>query len=181
MKVRNTPLPASWLKNDDPGPLAPGGLGAARRRAIPMTSGNSAVTARSSRFRLRNRTSRSSEAYKRRYDLTGRGTRSADPATLPGVAGISTADIEALTGEPDEQVFQAGRGDREAADADPGLDELGADLLRRGVAQHGRRLGLGRQGVGQAETGQHLGRRLGVGGLHRDPGGAGPAKFGQRA
>ena len=42
-------------------------------------------------------------------------------------------------------------------------------------------VGLGRLGVGQAKPGQHLGRRLGVGGLHGDPGGAGPAQLGQRA
>src|SRR5215468_12332269 len=117
MKVRNTPLPASWLKNATPAPLPPSGLGADSRRAMPMTSGNSAVTASSRRLRRRSRTRRSSE-----------------PKNL-------AADIEPLTGQADEQVLQARRGDREAADADPGVHELGADLLGRGVAEHGRGLG----------------------------------------
>ena len=36
----------------------------------------------------------------------------------------SSGDIEALSGEPDEQVLQARRGDLEAADPDAGLDEF---------------------------------------------------------
>src|SRR5207248_10190413 len=100
MKVRNTPLPASWLKKATPAPLPPSGRGAASRSAMPMTRGKMAVTASSSRLRLRSSTSRSSEAL-----------------NLP-------ADIEALPGQPDEQVLQAGRGDREAADAHAGLHQL---------------------------------------------------------
>src|ERR1700678_2196254 len=121
MKVRKTPLPASWLKNAAPDPLPPPwppcGCGAARRKAMPMTSGNTAVTASSSRFRRRPKTSRSSEAK-----------------------NLGT-DIEALTGEAHEQVLQARRGDREAADPDASLDKLGADPLRCDVAQHRRHLG----------------------------------------
>src|ERR1700683_5427168 len=116
MKVRKTPLPASWLKNAAPDPLPPPcppcGCGAARRKAMPITRGNTAVTASSSRFRRRPKTSRSSEA-KNLY-------------------------IEALAGETDEQVLQARRGDREAADPDSGLDELSADPLGGGAAQHRR-------------------------------------------
>ena len=42
-------------------------------------------------------------------------------------------------------------------------------------------LGRGRLRVGQAQPGQHLGRRLRVGGLHRDPDGSGPPQLGQRS
>src|SRR5712691_5457744 len=124
MKVRKTPLPASWLKNATPAPLPPSGRGAASRRAIPMTRGKTAVTASSSRFLRRRNTSLSSAVKNLREARTGRGASPA--ATL-----TSAVDIEALPGEADEQVFQARRGDREAADTDPGVHELGADLFRR--------------------------------------------------
>src|SRR5580658_818731 len=146
MKVRNTPLPASWLKNATPGPLPPPcGWGAATRRAIPMTTGKTAVTASSSRFRLRAKTSRSAAANSRSQPraaeggtdaagAAGAGPGSAGPGSAgpgsagpgsagPGSAGpgsggpagaaASAVDIEALPGEPDEQVLQPGRGHRE--------------------------------------------------------------------
>ncbi len=72
MKARNTPLPASWLKNATPGPLPPPcGCGAATRSAIPMTTGNTTVTASSSRFRLRRKTSRSSAPSSRSQARAG--------------------------------------------------------------------------------------------------------------
>src|SRR5579863_4086807 len=147
MKVRNTPLPASWLKNATPGPLPPPpcGCGAATRSAIPMTTGNTTVTASSSWLRRRPKTSRSSARNSRnqaRAGLRGEWTAGAGPAG----AGRSTVDIEALPGQPDEQVLQAGRRDREAADADPGVHELGADPFRLGVAE--QRGGLVRPGLG---------------------------------
>src|SRR5580658_5447466 len=204
MKVRNTPLPASWLKNATPGPLPPPcGCGAATRRAIPMSTGNTAVTASSSRFRLRAKTSRSSAANSRSQaraaeggtdaaGAAGAGPGSAGPGSAgpgsggpgsggPAGAAASAVDIEALPGEPDEQVLQAGRGHREAADPDPGVDELGADPFRLGVAQRGRGFVRPGLGAGEAQAGEHLDRALGVGGLHDDPGGTGPAEFGQRA
>src|SRR5580704_11031916 len=178
MKVRNTPLPASWLKNAAPGPLPPPcGCGAATRSAIPMTTGNTTVTASSSWLRRRPKTSRSSDRNSRAQDAAG--LRAAAMAG-PGVT-VSAVDIETLPGEPDEQVLQARRGDREAADADPGVHELGADAFRLGLAQQGRGLVRAGLGVGQAEGGEHLDRAVGVGGLHDDPGGAGPAQLGQRA
>src|SRR5580698_9189887 len=112
---------------------------------MPITRGNTAVTASSSRFRLRPKTSRSSEA-KNLY-------------------------IEALAGKADEQVFQARRGDREAADPDAGLDELGADpptpprslgpapsrVRAAGPRrQRGRAAGRGRQRVGAAGPGARI-------------------------
>src|SRR5260370_11475780 len=178
IKVRNTPLPASWLKNATPGPLPPCGCGAASRSAIPMTTGNTTVAASSSRFRRRRKTSRSSAPNSRSHARTGlRAAASAAPA--PGSAAASAAsavDIETLPGEPDEQVLEAGRGDREAADADPGVHELGADAFRLGVAQQGRGLVRAGLGVGQAEGGEHLDRAVGVGGLPHDPDTAGPAQ-----
>src|SRR5580658_3756659 len=171
MKVRNTPLPASWLKNATPGPLPPCGCGAATRSAIPMTTGNTTVTASSSWLRRRPKTSLSSAPNSRsqaRAGLRAAGAAGAGPGPGPGAgsAGASAVDIETLPGEPDEQVLQAGRGDREAADADPGVHELGADVFRLGVAQQGGGLVRPGLGVGEAEGGEHLDRAVGVGGLH---------------
>src|SRR5579859_2953272 len=175
MKVRNTPLPASWLKNATPGPLPPCPCGAATRNAIPMTTGNTTVTASSSWLRRRPKTSRSSDRNSRPQDAAGLRA-----AVGPRVT-VSAVDIETLPGEPDEQVLQARRGDREAADADPGVYELGADAFRLGLSQQGRGLVRAGLGVGQAKGGEHLDRAVGVGGLHHDPGRAGPAQLGQRA
>src|SRR5580704_1592175 len=180
MKVRNTPLPASWLKNATPGPLPPCGCGAATRSAIPMTTGNTTVTASSSRFRRRPKTSRSSAPNSRSQARAGLRAAGAAGAG-PGRAGASAVDIETLPGEPDEQVLEAGRGDREAADADPGVHELGADAFGLGVTQQGRGLVRPGLGIGEAEGGEHLDRAVGVGGRHHDPGGAGAAQLGQRA
>src|SRR6516165_7007954 len=197
MKDMNTPLPASWLKNDAPGPLAPCGWGAARRRAIPITTGNTTVTASSTRFRFRRNTSRSSEENSLNHARTTPGRAPARPGSWPtaasagrpggdrtagaGTAGSLSVDIEALPGEPDEQVLQARRGDLEAADPDAGLDELGADPLRLRITQRGRGLAGSGLRIGQADAGQHLDRALGIGGPHDNPGGAGPAQPGQRA
>src|ERR1700719_327080 len=131
MKVRNTPLPASWLKNATPGPLPPPcGCGAATRSAIPMTTGNTTVTASSSRFRRRPNTRRSSERSSRHQARAGWRDTGATPvpdgAAVSAASVASAVDIEALPGEPDEQVLQAGRGDREAADPDPGVHQLRA-------------------------------------------------------
>src|SRR5262245_58501482 len=116
MKVRNTPFPASWLKNPAAGGPPPplSGRGAASRSAMPMTRGKTAVTASRRRFRRRNRTRRSSAEKNLRSERTGWG------AATP--ARTSATDIESLPGQPDEQVFQARRGDGEAADPDAGVD-----------------------------------------------------------
>ncbi len=141
MKARNTPLPASWLKNDPTGPLPfgpppPWECGAASRRAIPISSGNNAVTASSSRFRFRRKTSLSSEQKNLSQARTGPGAVVREPGS-PGLVSVAAGsavslpvDIEALPGQAHEQLFQAGRGDRETADADPVADQLGADAFR---------------------------------------------------
>src|SRR5580704_11064207 len=104
---------------------------------MPMTTGNTAVTTSSSRFRRRRKTSRSSDRNSRpqaRTLLAGTpvpvrsaGTSGAgrdwgaDPGAPAGsgvgaMAGVgagapagSGADIEAFAGQAHEQVFQAGR------------------------------------------------------------------------
>src|ERR1700746_3963959 len=117
-----------------------------------MTTGNATVTASSSMFRLRRNTSRSSAENNRNQARAGWCRAGA------GSAGTSTVDTETLPGEPDEQVLQAGRGDREATDSDPGVDEFGADPYRLGVAQLGRGFVRSGLGIGEAEGDEHLDR-----------------------
>src|ERR1700734_3404987 len=101
---------------------------------MPMTMGKTGGRASSSWFRRRPKTSRSSATKNRnqvRAGLREAVTAGAGPARMRRSAG----DIEALTGEADEQVLQAGRGHGVAADPDAGVHQLRADPLPLGVAQ----------------------------------------------
>ncbi len=90
---------------------------------MPMMIGNTATTASSSRLRRRRKTWRSSDKKKRSQARAGptAGRPSVRPrATDPGPAredsadwpdltvGASAIDVVPLSGEPDEQLLQAG-------------------------------------------------------------------------
>ena len=87
MKLRNTPLPASWVMNATLGPPVAFGCWV-RRSPMPMMTGNNATTTRSAWFRRRPKTSRSSDRKRRSHARTGavptvtsgRPARGRDPA-----------------------------------------------------------------------------------------------------
>src|SRR5271154_70987 len=116
MKVRNKPLPASWLKNAAPpelGPFPPPPCGAAAFRPIPISSGKSAATRSSSWLRRRKKVIRSSLAKNLRSARTAPAD-SGPPTLVVGWTDVrsalvsSTFDIEALPGQADEEILQAG-------------------------------------------------------------------------
>src|SRR5262252_8813081 len=181
MNVRNTPLPASWLKNATPAPFPPSGCGAAAFSPIPMISGNNVTTASSSWLRRRKNTSLSSLRKNLRFPRTYAAVSLTSAASLAAGTASSALDIEALSGQADEQVLQARGLHGQAADADPGVHQLGADAFRLGVAELGGDHVLPRHRVGEAELAEHLGRRHHVGGVHRDPRGGGAAQLGERS
>src|SRR5579875_848673 len=146
---------------------------------MPMRIGKRATTASSSRLRRRRNTSRSSDRKTR-----SQARKAPTPAARPGVPAVTVAsaiDVEPLSGQPDEQVLQAGGDHGQAADTDAGADELGADPFGLVVGERRRDLVPGHLGVWQAEPGQH-GRGGGrLGGLDPDAGGAAGAELGQGA
>src|ERR1700721_557001 len=121
MKLRNTPLPASWLKNAAP----PGG--AAAFRPIPISSGKSATTKSSSWLRRRKKVIRSSLVKNLRFARTDPAD-SGPPTLLTGWTDVSSAlvsstfDIEALPGQADEQVLEARGLHAQSADGDARVD-----------------------------------------------------------
>src|SRR5215472_14162877 len=138
MNVRNTPLPASWLKNATPAPFPPpSGCGAAAFSPIPMTSGNNATTASSSWLRRRKKTSLSSLRKNLRFPRTYAPVWLTSAGSPVAGSASSALDIEALSGQPDEQVLQARGLHRQAADADAGVHQLGADAFRLGITELG--------------------------------------------
>src|SRR6202020_2628556 len=146
MKVRNTPLPASWLKNaalPELGPFPPPPCGAPALRPIPISSGKSAATSSSSWLRRRKKVTLSSLVKNLRFARTGPAD-SGSPTLLVGstdvrpALGSSTFDIEALPGQADEKVLQAGGLHGQSADGDAGVHQFGGDALRLDGAQLGR-------------------------------------------
>src|SRR5262249_49732852 len=162
MNVRNTPLPASWLKNaadESVRPLP----GPAIFSPIPMASGNSATTTSSSWLRRRKKTSLSSLRKNLRFPRTNAADSPPSAASAALRTASSACDIEALPGQPDEQLLQAGRFHGQAADADAGVHKLGADAFRLGIAEFGGDHVLPGHRVGETQLAEHLGRRRHVG------------------
>src|SRR3984957_965697 len=180
-KDKNTPLPVTSPRKagappPPPPPVAPDSLS-----PMPMMIGITATTPSRARLRLRRNTRRSSEPNMR---IQARGGAGGEPgegsasAGVPGVPGVSSAvDIEALPGQADEQVFQAGPHGGQSAHRDARVHQVGAQPLGQEVAQPGGRLALARLGFRQADLDQHVGRGLRVGGLPPDPGLAAAAQF----
>ncbi len=115
MKLRNTPLPASWLKNAalpeaGPFPPPPPPCGAAAFRPIPISSGKRAATRSSSWLRRRKKVILSSLVNNLRFARTVPGD-SGPAALVAGRADVrsalvsSTFDIEALPGQADEKIL----------------------------------------------------------------------------
>src|ERR1700722_1800919 len=191
MKLRNTPLPASWLKNAAPpeaGPFPPPPppCGAAAFRPIPISSGNSAATSSSNWLRRRKKVTRSSLAKNLRFARTdptdsGPSVLAAGRADVSSALVSSTFDIEALPGQADEQVLQARGLNGKTADGDARVHQFGVDALRLNVAELGRDRVFARHRIGQAELLHDLGRRRQVGGADRDPGSGGAAQRRQLA
>src|SRR6202046_5415755 len=191
MKVRNTPLPASWLKNAalpeaGPFPPPPSPCGAAALRPIPISSGKSAATSSSSWLRRRKKVTLSSLVKNLRFARTGPAA-SGSPTLLVGSTDVrpalvsSTFDIEALPGQADEKVLQAGGLHGQSADGDARVHQFGGDALRLKVAQLGGDRVIHRDRIGQAQLLHDLGRRGQVGGADRDPGRGGATQRGQLA
>src|ERR1700722_2078791 len=189
MKLRNTPLPASWVMNATLGPpeFPPW---SPRRSPMPMMRGNNPTTTRSAWFRRRPKTSRSSDRKKRSHAWTGasrpRPAAAAPPASPARAGGASavetsTIDIEPLSSESHEEILQAGGDHPEPADPDARPDEFRADPLGLIACELRRYLVSGDLRVGEAEPFEHRhpGGRLRC--LAPDAGGAGGAQFLQRA
>ena len=109
-----------------------------------MRMGKSATTASSRRFRRRRKTWRSSERKKRsqaRAGPTGTGPAAGPgPAAGDSIAVASAIDVKPLSGQPDEEVLQAGGHDAQAADPDPGVDKARTDPFGLEVTELGRDL-----------------------------------------
>src|SRR5215204_7164997 len=89
------------------------------------------------------------------------------PGAVP-TSNTSTADIEAFSGQGDEDVFQIGFEDRESEDGYVVVDQIRHDFLNGDVAEvagDGVRL---LRDVGQSELRQHPGRVSDPIGIHLD-------------
>src|ERR1022692_72293 len=185
---RNTPLSAIWPMNaPPPGPPPEPGGGVLIRSTMPRKTGAPASTANMARLRGRRKTIRHSDRKSRSQCLTGAaGVASpAGPAGPAGPADVLTAallvDIEALTGQPDEQILQAGPDGLQAGHRDSRAHQLGVDPLRRLLAEPGADLAVLDGDLGQPQAGQPLGGRASLDGPNQDPRLAAAAQVGQRA
>src|SRR6478672_5877296 len=130
--TRNRPLPEIWVSSGGPSP----GAGADAFTAMPMSTGGPASTTRSARLRRRPNVSLSSLHSSRRKAprRTGRTTASvagAAPERSRSLVGpTSLRDIEALTGEPDEQVLERRPVQGQATDGNAVRHQRAGDLLR---------------------------------------------------
>src|SRR5579872_4924862 len=178
MNVRNTPFPASWLKNAllAFGPFPPRSPpdGADSFSAIPISTGNAAATARRTRFRRRRNTRPSSDLRNLQVGITAAASR-------PASAAMVSVDIETLTGKAHEQVLEAGRDHAESAYPHTRGDELGADALGLDVAEQRGCLAVGGVRLGQAESGEDLDGLLDVAGPHADSGRPGVPQIAERS
>src|SRR5580704_10608523 len=169
---RNTPLPATWVRNAAPSPFPPPPpfppRGTATRSAVPSRMGIATTTASRARLRHRRKMSPSSERSSRSHGRTkprrAALTASAPPGAGPVTAGASAVDIEALPGEFHEQVLQAGPRRVEAGHGHPGHDQFPADGLRGLLADLRAGLTVAGLDVGQPQLGQHLRCQGGLGG-----------------
>src|SRR5262249_3856382 len=122
--------------------------------ATAIRIGTQASTASSAWLRRRRNTMPSSERANRSERAAfSRGTRSRTARS-----GASARDIEALPGQSDEYVFQAGPLDGELANAHAGPDERLDDVLGPRIAQHRVRPTVHCGHTRQAQPGEHPGR-----------------------
>src|ERR1700692_4864542 len=108
------------------------------------------------------------DAYRPSGEISriGVGAR-AEAGTGGDVSCRSTFDIEALSGQADEEILKAWGLHVESAHAAVGTHELRGDLLARQVAELGGDQVLTRLQVGQAELGEDLRRGRDIGGAPR--------------
>src|ERR1022692_1824571 len=163
---RKTPFPAICpTKTPAPGPPDPG-VGVLIQSTRPRKTGAAASTASMARFRGRRKTFLSSERKNRSQCRTG---AEPGPAAVCGTSVTLAVDIEAFSGQLDEQVLQAGPHGLQAGHRDSGVDEFGVDLFRRMLAE-GRADPPGTDGdVGQPELVEHVGRGGDLGRPDADP------------
>ena len=128
-KATNRPLPVIPTMKPGPPPWAPDST----RMAMASTIGTTASTASPARLRRRPKMIRSSEPRKRPGSARDRAGAGAS-----GVASTSAADIEALPGQGDEDVLQAGLLDGEAQHRYAVVDQVGHDLLHGHLAERSR-------------------------------------------
>src|SRR5262249_531055 len=121
---------AEMKSGPSPRPPPPGGE---TLTAIEMRMGTDASTARPPPLGRRPKTGHRSERRNRVDSRRGRGIAigAAAPSSAPPSSAppSSAADIEALSGERDEQLLEVRRGDGEAADRYPVVDERFDHLL----------------------------------------------------
>src|SRR5215470_13744455 len=176
--ARNTPLSAIWPTNT-PGPSPPEpGDGVLIFSTMPRKIGAAASSASIARLRGLRKMILISERKNRSQCRTV-------ALLAPGRLGVTwtalAVDIEAFTGQLDEQIFQAGTHGLKPGDGDARMDELGVDLLRSVLAKAGTDLSVVGRDVEKAKRGEHVGRRARVGGADQDPRFASAAQLCQRA
>src|SRR5205807_405672 len=90
--------------------------------------------------------------------------------TMPNSERSNLAgDIEALAGEPDENVLEAGSLHDEATHAHTGRDQRGDDVLGIRAAQHAGRPAVGGRDLRETEPLEHPSRVVRQSGRHADP------------
>ena len=144
MKLRKIPFPVSWVTKERPPPPPPPRGCDASRSPTPMRMGKSAATASSNWFRRRRKTWRSSDRKKRSQARVGptRTGPAAGPAPAAGdsIAVASAIDVKPLSGQPDEELLQAGGHDAQPPDPDTGVDQARTDPFGLEVTELGRDL-----------------------------------------
>src|SRR5690348_7375625 len=151
---RKTPLPATWNKKTAAGPPPPPPpRGTDTRSAMPRSTGMPTSTASRSSLRHRRKIRPSSERSIRSHGPTTprRAVPPAAGATPPGRGGASTVDIEALPGEFDEEVFQAGPWRVEPGHGNVGQHESSVQDFRRVLTDLRADLAVAGPDVGQPQ------------------------------
>src|SRR3954452_23307570 len=149
--ARATKRPFSVMEGKKSGPSPR--CGADVLTATEIITGTAARTTRPARLRRLRKINRSSERRNRVEIRRGDGTRT------------SAADIEALPGQREEDLFQGGRPDAEAKNRDALVHARRDDLLGRDAVQPARRAAVLDAHVEESELGHDpagLGRRVGL-------------------
>src|SRR6266851_3920556 len=170
---RNTPLSAICpMKTPAPSPPEPG-AGVLTHSTTPRKTGAPASTASIARLRGLRKTFRSSERNSRSQCRTGADCRRGLDVVTPVALAV---DIEALPGQLDEQVLQAGPHGLEPGHGDARVDKLGVNRLRGVLAEGCANLPVGDGNVGQLELAEHLSRSSGVHAADQGPDLTGPLR-----
>src|SRR5260221_4736200 len=165
------------MKTPAPSPPEPG-AGVLTHSTTPRKTGAPASTASIARLRGLRKTFRSSERNSRSQCRTGAACRRGLDAVTPVALAV---DIEALPGQLDEQVLQAGPHGFQPGHGDARVDKLGVNRLRGVFAEGGANLPVGDCNVRQLELAEHLSRAGGVHAADQDPRLAAAAQLGERA